>query len=428
VLPILEQSCARCHTGDGPGTGHVPMNTVGDVLENADLIFASVDTGFMPPWPASNESIDFRNNWNISDDERERIIEWASFEPEVDIDPATPIVSTSGVRGLDDVDVVVSGEGSYDGEQYQADEYRCFVFDPKLTEATWITAYDFVPDQTEVVHHAIGYLASADMRERAGELSGSDPDQGGWSCFGDSGLSNDNIFLGWAPGQGPTVFPEDSGLHLEAGDFIVLQIHYHFEVDAPADNSTLELQTLIGTSELDPIDVVEFIAPAEIPCRSDEEGPLCDRDAALANAIDKYGEDGVLADVTLAICRSSVADYAEMTDGIASSSCDLPMRSGGDIVSVLGHEHEIGRSFRMTLNPGTPDERVLLDIPDWRFDWQLNYYPVETITVSPGDFVRIECSWDRGRRDPELEPAYIVWADGTDDEMCFATVSIRKTS
>jgi len=114
-----------------------------------------------------------------------------------------------------------------------------------------------------------------------------------------------------------------------------------------------------------------------------------------------------------------------MTDGIASSSCILPIRDVGEIVSVFGHEHEIGKSIRMTLNPGAPDERILLDIPDWDFDWQYNYYPTESIMVERGDSVLLECSWDRSRRSVDLEPAYVLWADGTNDEMCFATIAVR---
>ena len=211
------------------------------------------------------------------------------------------------------------------------------------------------------------------------------------------------------------------------GDFMVIQVHYHFEIDAPPDRSTILLDIAEDADGLDEVDVVEFVAPAEIPCASDEEGPLCDRDAAMAEAIERYGHEGVQADGMLLVCRQSASDFAHMTDGVASASCDLPARARGTIVSVLGHEHELGASFRMTLNPGDDDEVVLLDIPKWDFDWQLNYYPVEDIDLSPSDIVRVECSWDRSLRDPTLEPSYVLWADGTNDEMCFSTITVRTT-
>ena len=52
----------------------------------------------------------------------------------------------------------------------------------------------------------------------------------------------------------------------------------------------------------------------------------------------------------------------------------------------------------MTLNAGTPRERILLDIPDWDFDWQYNYYPTESVVLRPGDTVQLDCVWDRSRR------------------------------
>ena len=426
VLPIVETSCARCHTGDGPGTPHLRMDTVGDLVENRELVWAALESNEMPPWPASSLSVDFADDFSLSDDDRQALIDWASADPSVDVDQATPVVATGGVRRLENVDVEVFGEGTYQGVRHQPDEYRCFVFDPGFTEDTWIAGFEFVPDQTEIVHHAIGYLIPAAQRGAAEALDEAHPEQGGWPCFGGSRLGNDEIFLGWAPGQGPRAFPEGSGLRIDAGDFVVLQIHYHFEVDAPADRSALWLDVADGdVDELEEVAVVSFIAPAEIPCSADESGPLCDRDAAVANAIDAYGEEGVRADLALSICGAEVGDFAEMTDGIAHATCDLPMRTAGTLVSVLGHEHELGASFRMTLRPDTPEELVLLDIPNWRFDWQLDYRPVDEIRVEPWDMVRIECSWDRSLRDPSLEPAYVVWADGTNDEMCFATIAVK---
>ena len=427
VLPILEASCARCHTGNGAGTPHLRLDTVADAIEHSAEILSSIESQLMPPWPASNLSVAFRDDWSISDDEREALIAWAR-RPLTDVDSETPIMSSVGIQALTEVDIELVPSAGYAGVAGQPDEYRCFIYDPELEDDAWLRGYEFVPDQTEVVHHAIGYVIPASRRQRAAELDATASDNGGWSCFGSSGTGDDEIFLGWAPGQGPTALPEGSGMLLPAGDFLVVQVHYHFEDDAPMDFSSLRLD-LASADELplDTVDTIEFIAPAEIPCSSEETGPLCDRSAALAAAIEKYGDEGVLADTALLVCRARASDFAGMTNGVASSSCDLPLRANGHLVSVLGHEHELGTTFRMTLNPDTPEEVVLLDIPFWDFAWQLNYYPVETFEVKASDVVRIECGWDRSLRDPDLEPAYIVWADGTNDEMCFATMLVRSS-
>ncbi len=66
---------------------------------------------------------------------------------------------------------------------------------------------------------------------------------------------------------------------------------------------------------------------------------------------------------------------------------------------------------------------MLLDIPVWNFDWQMNYGLKTPIHVEAGQTVRMECSWDRSL-DPNRPPKYIVFAEGTEDEMCFGTYAL----
>jgi len=65
---------------------------------------------------------------------------------------------------------------------------------------------------------------------------------------------------------------------------------------------------------------------------------------------------------------------------------------------------------------------VLLDIPDWDFDWQFGYSPVDDIVIERGDIVRVECSWGRDRA-PYEAVGYILWAEGTGDEMCYSSIA-----
>ena len=242
--------------------------------------------------------------------------------------------------------------------------------------------------------------------------------------------------MSWAPGQEPTVLPDDVGIAVAAGDFFVVQIHYHYEpetADIPPDESTLlldfadDVDLAAAGGLLDPIDLTLYLGPAEIPCSTSETGPLCDRDVAVAKLIEEQGRfAGFVGNALMATCGATVADFADMTDGIASSSCDHPAQPG-EIISIWGHEHEFGSSFKMTLNPDSPDERVLLDIPRWDFDWQLNYEPVEQIVLQPGDTIRVECEWDRSKIPDDAEPRYIVWSEGTNDEMCYSQIITRPT-
>jgi hypothetical protein len=427
IAPIFADNCASCHNAGGPGAVHWRLEQATDLVDTHEWITAAVSTGYMPPWPASDLSLIFHDNRSLRSDEIEAIQAWSGAGAPLDVADTTLISSSTGVVALD-ADVEIGPLEPFQGSTAVADDYRCLIYELDIDESRWLSGFEFVPDQTQIVHHAIGYLAPGSVREDAQRLSDED-DLGGWSCYGGSGLrSGDALFLGWAPGQLPTEFPDGAGMLVEPGDFIVLQIHYHFDTaDAPEDRSTIKLDWADG-QDLDEIVTETYLGPAEIPCTAEETGPLCDRDVALARAYERYGVQGVQADFINRVCRAKPEDFADMTEGIASSTCTIPVRNSGEIVSVFGHQHEIGKSVRMTLNAGTPRERILLDIPDWDFDWQYNYYPTESVVLRPGDTVQLDCVWDRSRRAPDLEPAYILWADGTNDEMCFATIATRRAT
>ena len=99
----------------------------------------------------------------------------------------------------------------------------------------------------------------------------------------------------------------------------------------------------------------------------------------------------------------------------------------GQVQAVAGHMHLLGRSIKVELNPDTPKARTLLDVPVYNFDDQ-NAHPVsEPVTVAPGDVLRVTCTHDASlrRQLPELKPLpprYVVWGDGTSDEMCLGIV------
>ncbi len=123
-----------------------------------------------------------------------------------------------------------------------------------------------------------------------------------------------------------------------------------------------------------------------------------------------YGPFGaVIPDVLAASCGKTREELAVLVDGVASSSCDHVIGDDTLALSVFGHMHEVGATFRMTLNKGTADEVVMLDIPNWSFDWQLNYDFETPVELSVGDVLTVECTWDRNRLDPPLN-RYITWA------------------
>ena len=91
--------------------------------------------------------------------------------------------------------------------------------------------------------------------------------------------------------------------------------------------------------------------------------------------------------------------------------------------------HLLGRSISIELNPGRPDAQTLLDIEPWNFDEQ-GAIPLDTpVAIEPGDDLRVTCRHSQRMRD--LLPAladqperYVVWGEGTTDEMCLGIVML----
>jgi Copper type II ascorbate-dependent monooxygenase, C-terminal domain len=334
-------------------------------------------------------------------------------------------------------DRVLKGQ-PYKGSSAAGDEYRCQIYDPKLSGPSFLQGMDMEPDQTRVVHHGLLFVGTAASRANAEAIDAAEPGAG-WTCFGLPSVTDkvgDDLrqVMSWGPGQAPQLLPADTGVAMDAGDYFVMQVHYHYQPSTdqlPPDESSLvvdfaDAATIAAAGgKLAPVSLSLYLAPAEIPCTTAQSGPLCDRTAAVAKLAAQYGEEtGVRANFLVLGCGATVADFAGMTSGTASSRCDLPARPG-EIISIWGHEHELGTTFRMTLNPGKPDEKILLDIPRWDFQWQLNYQPVDKVVLKQGDVIRVECGWDRSRAPSGKEPRYIVWAEGTNDEMCFSQIITR---
>ena len=136
----------------------------------------------------------------------------------------------------------------------------------------------------------------------------------------------------------------------------------------------------------------------------------------------------------LRLCGKSLADYpTDVGAGKAiTTSCNRPFSSAQTIYGVAGHMHLRGRDISVVLDPGTPKQRTLLHIPAWVFHWQDVYYLQTPIHVTAADTVRVTCSFDNSKADQPvigskpLTPRYVLWGEGTTDEMCLAVLSVAN--
>jgi hypothetical protein len=92
--------------------------------------------------------------------------------------------------------------------------------------------------------------------------------------------------------------------------------------------------------------------------------------------------------------------------------------------------HLLGRKISIETNPGTPEAKTILDIPVWDFDNQGSKPLKEPLHLDAGDTVKVTCTHVQWLRDvlpafaEQREDRYILWAEGSTDEMCLGTMSV----
>ncbi|BBH67515.1 hypothetical protein ACTI_42000 [Actinoplanes sp. OR16] len=299
------------------------------------------------------------------------------------------------------------------------DEYRCFLVDPQLTEEAYLTGSQFLPQNAAIVHHAIFYRVDPSQAEQAAQVDASSPGEG-WTCFGDSGVEGQTAWVAhWAPGAGETLMPDGFGFVMPPGSKLIMQVHYNLLNTAGSDQSGMKMRLAPAGAGLKPLETALAQAPIELPCEPGGTGPLCDREAAVADVGQRFGpESAELVSQLNQFCNAGKKPKAGPTQ-----HCDQPVGQAGTIYMAAGHMHLLGRSIKVELNPGTPEARTVLDVPAYDFDNQALVPLKEPIPVAADDVVRVTCTHDAGlrRKLPQLQrlpSRYVVWGEGTSDEMC----------
>ncbi|CAI9407256.1 hypothetical protein [Nocardioides sp. T2.26MG-1] len=308
------------------------------------------------------------------------------------------------------------------------DDYRCFLLDPGLDRDVWLTGSDVLPGNPQVVHHVILFRIPPDKVAEAESLDASAPGEG-WTCFGGTGIAGDfsNIddaswLAAWAPGGDETKVRDGYGVRLDAGSRIVMQVHYNLLQGAAPDTSSTQLRWMAADRDLTPLHTYLTPAPVEMPCRpAHDDSPLCDRDAAVADVMARFGAAGSTNSLLHLLCGTQAK-------ASTTTTCTRTVGRPMTILGVAGHMHLLGRSLKIEVDPDTPDARTILDIPVWDFDDQ-GTRPIKPVRLAPYDTVRITCHHVQWLRDvlPAFEgipDRYVIWAEGSTDEMCLGMLQV----
>jgi hypothetical protein len=312
------------------------------------------------------------------------------------------------------------------------DDYHCTLVNPHVGQNSFIVSSEFFPGtgkSADEVHHAILFLVPPGLVKAAETANNGGK---GWTCFGEPPVLGTGLkqFLSmpwlsaWAPGHGKDVVPATTGTPLPKGSLIIMQVHYNLLAGDLPVSPHVQLDTVPASANLRPTSIQPLAAVPNLPCSTGVTGPLCDRAAELTNLSKRFGPYITAFDA--GIERVCGEDPASPPIGV-TTSCTWRVGRAGYIVRAAPHMHLLGKALKITLNPGTPQAKTVLDVPNYDFDYQAAHNNSPWLKVAPGDRLQVSCTYNPklaqelpGLR--RLPPHFVTWGDGTSDEMCLGLV------
>jgi hypothetical protein len=219
-------------------------------------------------------------------------------------------------------------------------------------------------------------VPSAEISSGADKPADNDPGVIG----GPNGGVFGEILAPYEPGFFPSPWPEGQAKLLKAGSDIVVQLHY------TANGATTTDQTRLGLtfSNSPPKERILTWAPAN------------------SRFVIPAGADNYRVDYSVTVMKRLT------------------------LISMQPHMHLRDKSFQY--RAVFPDGRseILLHVPRYNFNWQLNYYLAEPLTLPPGTRLEFTAHYDNSAGNPwNPDPkAMVKWGDQSWEEMMIGFIEV----
>lgn len=159
----------------------------------------------------------------------------------------------------------------------------------------------------------------------------------------------------WAVGTPPNAYPEGMGRRIRAGQRLLANMHYHPSGKLATDRTRIGLY---------------------------------------------FGKNELKKEVNAVLVGSftfEVPPGAPNHEVTGTWFVDQDIK----VVSFFPHMHLRGKDMRFTATLPSGDQKVLLDVPKYDFDWQLFYYPVDPVSLPKGSRIDILAHYDNSAQNPD---------------------------
>ncbi|MCA9033737.1 MAG: redoxin domain-containing protein [Planctomycetaceae bacterium] len=202
---------------------------------------------------------------------------------------------------------------------------------------------------------------------------------------GQKDISLGRMLIGYAPGTSPLIFPEGTAMKVPAGSKILFEMHY-----TPNGTEQTDL-SYIGVRFTDADHVKQEVVGLEA-LNSKFRIPAGDSDYQVR------ANENISEDVSL--------------------------------LSLTPHMHLRGKSFRYEARYPDGSREVLLDVPEYDFNWQLRYEFAEPKAIPRGTVIECVATFDNSEMNPNNpDPGKVIgWGQQSNDEMMIGFITAVRQS
>lgn len=371
VLPILQENCQVCHRPVGANImgmiAPMSLTTYSEVRPWAKSIAKQVESRAMPPWDASPEFHGiFKNERTLTDAEIDTLVQWVrggAKRGAASDAPAPVKFDSEGGWAMGKPDLIVG----FDEPLFVADSWEDRYVDvyASLTKEQMPETRWIQAMEFQPGSEAVHHIVifTDDYRESMGIGVG--------------------MLGGMGPGTDLTVFPEGYGRKLQPETEFTFNMHYHKE---PGPGTGLYDNSKIAFKFQD--------KPVQHEVSWGSVGTVAFRVPAYASNHEVKASETFARDTTL--------------------------------LALFPHMHLRGKAVQYTAFYPDGRKELLLDVPQYDFNWQTNYIYEEPKTLPKGTRLEVTMWYDNSEERAKIagiDPSRSVgWGLPTTAEMMFGWI------